>query len=107
MIDKRLLAVVLLAGFAAAALAQWRTLPQDAKRGRIEHVQSMIVSIDGKQIRLAPGAQVRDTANRLLVPISIPPGSQVKYVLDAEGMLRQAWILTPQEAAEQPAKAPQ
>jgi hypothetical protein len=104
---KRLLAFVLVAGYAAAAPAQWRTLPKDAKQGKIEHVQNMIVSIDGKQIRLAPGAQVRDTANRLLVPISIPPGSRVKYVLDAEGMVREAWILTPQEAAEQPAKAPQ
>jgi len=32
----------------------------------------------------------------------VPPGSQVKYLLDRDGMVRQVWILTPQEA-QQPA----
>jgi hypothetical protein len=58
----------------------------------------MIVSIDGVTVRLAPGVQIRDQDNRLVVPTAVPPGSQMKYLLDEQGMVRQVWILTPAEA---------
>jgi hypothetical protein len=51
-------------------------------------------------MRLAPGAQIRDQSNRLIVPTAVPPGAKVKYVLDNEGLVRQVWILSPQEAAK-------
>jgi len=94
---KRLLAVVLIAGFAAGAAAQLRTIPEDAKRGEIRHVEAMLVEIDGERQRLAPGAQIRDTSNRLIVPTAIPDGTRVKYLLDAEGMVVRVWVLTPEE----------
>jgi hypothetical protein len=97
---KNSLTIVLLAGFATLASAQLRTVPQDAKRGTIEHVQEMNVAIDGVQKRLAPGAQIRDAANRLVLPVALPAGTPVRYLLDAEGMVRQVWILSPQEAAQ-------
>ena len=82
------------------AYAQVRSIPEAAKRGEIRHVQEAIVSIDGVQQRLAPGAQIRDQDNRLVVPTALPAGAQVKYVLNREGMVRQVWILTPAEAAK-------
>ena len=88
--------------FAACAYAQARNIPEQAKAGAITHLQDMIVSIDGVAVRLAPGVQIRDQANRLVVPTALPPGSQVKYVLDPQGLVRQVWILTPEEA-QQPA----
>ena len=94
----RLAALLLLAGGASAALAQLRTIPPEARTARMEHVQDMYILIDGAPRRLAPGAQIRDAANRLMLPVSIPAGSLVKYLTDAEGMVRQVWILTPQEA---------
>ena len=39
-----------------------------------------------------------------MLPAAIPPGSIVKYRTDAQGMVSEVWILTPQEAA-QPAPA--
>jgi len=84
----------------ALAHAQVRTIPGEAKRGKIRHVQETIVSIDGVEQRLAPGAQIRDEENRIIVPTAVPAGAPVKYLLDAEGLVRRVWILTPQEAAK-------
>jgi hypothetical protein len=95
---KRLLAVLILFGSAGLVQAQLRTIPQDAQRGAIRHVQEMIVDIDGTQRRLAPAAQIRDTANRIVVPTAIPPGTLAKYRLDKDGFVLQVWFLTPEEA---------
>jgi hypothetical protein len=84
----------------AAAHAQAREIPGDAKRGEIRHVENMMVQIDGTPQRLAPGAQIRDAANRVVVPTALPAGAQVKYLLNEEGMVRQVWILTPEEAKQ-------
>jgi len=93
-------ALVLLAIFACSAFAQFRNLPADAERGEIRHLQGMTISIDGNERQLAPGAQIRSAANLIIVPSAIPPDSPAKYTLDANGMVRQVWILTPQEAAQ-------
>ena len=95
---KALLAALCL--LSAGAQAQLRTIPGEAKRGEIRHVQDMIVSINGVRQRLAPGAQIRDRANRLVVPTAVPAGSQVKYLVDAQGQVHRVWILTPAEAAK-------
>ena len=84
----------------ASAHAQLRNIPEQAKDGQIRHLQDMIVSINGVAARLAPGVQIRDQNNRLVVPTAVPPGSQVKYLLDQDGFVRQVWILTPQEARQ-------
>ncbi len=104
----RLIAVGLLAALPAylapVSLAQVRTLPAAAKRGEIRHVQDMLVEIDGKRMLLAPGAQIRDTANLIIVPTALPPGAHVKYLVDAQGMVSRVWILTRQEAAQPDAR---
>jgi len=92
--------LVCLCLFAAGAHAQARNIPEQAKGGAITHLQGMIVSINGVAVRLAPGVQIRDQDNRLVVPTAVPPGSQVKYLLDQDGFVRQVWILTPQEARQ-------
>jgi hypothetical protein len=80
-----------------AALAQLRTIPQEAKRGELRHVQDMLVEIDGKRQRLSPGAQIRDPDNRLVLPVSLSEKSQVKYLLDASGLVHRVWILSAKE----------
>ena len=96
---KRLLAILLLI-CANPALAQVRGIPADAKRGEIRHLQGMTVEIDGETRRLAPGAQIRDASNRIVVPASLPERAPVKYRVDAQGLVSRVWILTPQEAAQ-------
>jgi hypothetical protein len=94
------LLVALACALPAVASAQTRSIPGEAKRGEIRHVQETIVAIDGAEQRLAPGAQIRDQSNRLLVPAALPAGAQVRYLLDAEGLVRRVWVLTPEEAAK-------
>jgi len=93
---KRWIALLLLA--TSLASAQVRSIPEDAKVGQIRHLQDMLVEIDGAQQQLAPGAQIRDESNRIIVPTAIPPGTLVKYLFDAAGQVQKVWILTPEEA---------
>ena len=96
----RLLAATLILCLAGPALAQPRTLPANAKRGELRHVQGRTVQIDGKGARLAPGAQIRDAHNRIVRPAAVPAGSVVRYQLDAQGHVSRVWILTPREARQ-------
>jgi hypothetical protein len=93
------LTAALLICFASAAFAQVRTIPQDAKRGEMRYIPDMTVEVNGQQLPLAPGIQIRDTLNMILVPAALPDKTLVKYRLDGNGMVRQVWILTPEEAA--------
>ena len=95
----------LLLVFCAAAAAQaqvLRTIPPDAKLGTLHHLQDMTVDIDGTRERLAPGAQIRDPANRLMLPVAIPPGVTVKYKRDEAGRVNRVWLLTRREEAQLP-----
>ena len=83
----------------AAAMAQLRQIPDTAKRGSIVHIQDTIVEIDGQQMRLSPGAQIRSRDNLFIVPVSLPPGATVKYTLDGSGQIHRVWVLTAEEAA--------
>jgi hypothetical protein len=95
----RALALVAAALFAVAAFAQLRTIPPDAKRATISPVQERIIELDGKREMLAPGVQIRDAMNRIMVPNALPANSLVKYRRDASGAVHEVWILTPAEAA--------
>jgi hypothetical protein len=96
----RFVLILVLIGFATAAGAQLRTIPAEAKRGEIRHVQEMLVEIDGKPQRLSPGAQIRDSDNRLVVPMSLVDKLDAKYVMDGLGNVHRVWILTAQERAQ-------
>ena len=95
-----LLTFILLAGFAALAAAQLRSIPKDAQRAQMRHLYDMTLALDGKERKLAPGGQIRDASNRIVVPSAVAGPVLVKYRLDPDGSLRQVWILTPQEAAQ-------
>jgi hypothetical protein len=82
------------------AFAQLRTIPPQAKRAEMRHVQELLVELNGERAQLAPGAQIRDASNRLVLPAALPPGSLVKYLRDAQGYVFRVWILTPEEAAQ-------
>ena len=86
---------------ADTAKAQLRSIPADAKRATMSHVEGMTVLIDDRKMQLAAGAQIRDGRNMIVVPTAVPPGIVVKYRLDSQGRVGHVWILSPQEA-EQP-----
>ena len=92
--------VLLLAAFTAWAQAPLRTIPTDAKRAGMRHIQYLLVEVDGARRELAPGAQIRDEFNRIVLPASLPSPRDVKFIEDTDGRIRQVWILAPQEAQQ-------
>ena len=95
----RVLPGILLASCCLSAAAQLREIPADAKRGKLTHVYDMDVRIDEQPRRLAPGVRIRDAENRIVMPMSVPPKSDVKYRLDQAGYVREVWILAADEIA--------
>jgi hypothetical protein len=102
----RAFATLLFLIFSATAVAQLRTVPPEAKRGSLSHLQDMIVELDGKPAHLSAGAQIRDPSNRLVLPVALPPKSDVKYLVDEAGRLHRVWILSAQESAQADKEAP-
>src|SRR5438067_204688 len=103
----RLLLVAFLALHCAAALAQLRTIPPQAQVGMIRHIETMTVEIDGQRLQLAPGAQIRDTDNRLVLPATLQEREQVRYIVDRAGMVQRVWILSqPEKDAIPPPPSP-
>jgi hypothetical protein len=101
---RSLLGALLLVLCAAAAAQQLRTIPPEAKRGSMRHVQDMIVEIDGQRAALSQGAQIRGTSNTIVLPSALPPDSLVKYQLNGLGEVHRVWVLTPTEAAQPDAR---
>lgn len=91
---------------AAQAQTQSRNFPTAALRGTLVVVQPPIVSLDGKPARLSPGARIRSQTNMLLMSGALV-GQEltVNYLLEPSGMVHEAWILTPAEAAEKRPRA--
>ena len=94
----RTIAFLISLAFAASAAAQLRTIPADARRAEMSHVQENLVTLNGQTAQLAAGAQIRDAMNRIVLPTALPAGSIVKYHLHSAGRVYRAWILTPEEA---------
>ena len=102
----RLLRVLLLLTAAAAlssgsALAQLRTLPQNAKFARVGAAQPLpFVQLDGKSFRLGPGGVIYDQNNRTILHGALPAGVRVAYSLDLGGDIGRIYILTAHEQAQ-------
>ena len=86
--------------FASGAMAQLRSIPADAKRGALSHVQGTVMELNGRRVEMSAGGQIRDGRNMILLPTAVPAGVLVKYQLSADGKLHRVWVLTPQEASQ-------
>lgn len=87
-----------------AVLAQGivREAPRDVKPGLIAvSATPPIVSIDGEEARLSPGARIRDTNNMMVLSASLA-GKTVPtvYKRDGMGLVHEVWLLTPEEYAK-------
>jgi hypothetical protein len=87
---------------AVPAVAQIRTppIPENSLRGYVRHIGQMAVAVDDNAMQLTAGAQIRDSQNRIIVPVAIPPaGAWADYLLNADGQISRMWLLTPDELA--------
>ena len=103
MTPRRALLVLLLPVLLLPAVgrAQLRTIPEEARRGFVQHVQQMVVTVDGNRTQLAPGAVVRDRNNFIIVPTAMPrEGAWADYTLDQDRQIFRVWLLTPEELAK-------
>lgn len=96
----RAVLALILSLFSLAAAAQLlRPMPAEAKRGQLSPPVGDEIVIGGKRFLLAPGAQIRDRENRIVMPFAVRDGALVRYLLDANGAVVRVWMLTPEEAA--------
>lgn len=93
--------LAVLAPAPAAAQALQRNFPPTALRGMLQVTQSPEVLLNGSPDRLSPGARLKDTFNRLVMPASLSGQTYlVNYVRNPLGQIHEVWLLTPQEAEE-------
>lgn len=79
------------------AAAQLRTIPPDAIKAKMKPPVDGMVEVGKYTFRLAPGAQIRSTDNRILLPVMIDSEQVVRYTLDNNGDLYRVWVLSPEE----------
>jgi hypothetical protein len=79
-----------------------RMLPIDTKRGQLSVSGPTSAAIDGQPMALAPGVQIRDPYNTLVLPGMIQRAVPVRYQTDPSGAISKVWILSQQEAAARP-----
>lgn len=92
----------LLCGTPLAAGAQFgslRTIPAAAQRGQMQPPWQGQTRIDGNELRLAPGVQIRDEHNRIILSDNVRQPVLVKYLTDPNGQVIRVWVLTAEEAA--------
>ena len=89
---------------AAPAWAQvQRAFPQNALRGEIAFGTPPEIALNGDPARLAPGARIRGSSNRITMSGTLI-GTRwvVNYTVDTSGLVKDVWILRPEEAARRP-----
>lgn len=97
-IVQALLAAVVLTAASLPAWSQLRTIPPTGKRATLAGYENPFVVLSGEKVRLAPGAVIFDTNNRMILPGYIPAGrTDVVYTTDQTGQVMRIYILTPQE----------
>ncbi|MET3497536.1 hypothetical protein [Variovorax boronicumulans] len=76
-----------------------RNFPIGTLRGKFMVTDAPDVELDGRADRLGAGARIRSAQNMLVMPGAIIGQKYlVNYTRDAAGLLREVWILTPEEA---------
>ncbi len=87
-----LIAIVLTASLVAGCGSS-KTQPDGSVIGTMTTGQLPEVTIDGKAMRLAPGARVYNAANLTITPGQVPAESRVRYKTDSMGLVNQVWLL--------------
>jgi len=97
------LAAVTAVCLVAPAAAQQRAFPQNALRGALVIDSPSDATLNGKPARLAPGLRIRGQDNMLQMSGTLLGLKLlVHYTVDMQGLIKDVWVLTPEEAAKKP-----
>ena len=90
-----------LAASAVCAQGFVREAPRDVKPGIIAvSATPPVITVDGKEDRLSPGARVRDRNNMLVLSGALAGNSfYTVYRRDSAGLVHEVWILNEEEYA--------
>lgn len=72
-------------------------IPSNSRRGTVDRVVSLHMTIDGMEMELAPPATIRGRTNLIEQPASIAPGTTLYYLLNADRQISAAWVPSEQE----------
>ena len=82
-----------------------RAFPEGTKKGELAPIAGMIdIVIDGKTLNRAPGMQIRNQQNLIVMPMTIQGKNDVVFLTDASGAVHRVWMLQPTEATTYPQK---
>jgi hypothetical protein len=97
------LAAIMAAVVLPAAAQVQRNFPANALRGELLIGRPPDAQLNGQPARLAPGVRIRGQ-NNLLVMSGEAIGQKVvvHYTLDTLGLVKDVWILTPEEMKNKP-----
>ena len=98
------LAALLVATLTTPATAQMqRSFPATALRGAIVISEPPALLLNGRPARLAPGARIRGQDNMVQMSATLAGAKLlVHYTIDTYGLVKDVWILRPEEAAVRP-----
>ena len=114
MLFKRLSASLLGAALGLAAVPAWawwadrplpaingpvRSIPAGSVLAMVQSAGENLFLIGDVVLQLAPGAQIRDAQNRIVLPISVAQPVPARFTLDAQGKVSRIWLLSDQELA--------
>ncbi len=99
-----LFATSLAIALATPSIAQvQRQFPQTALRGQVVFGQPPHVALNGEPKQLAPGARIRGMNNMIVLSGSlVGSAGAVHYTIDAQGQIKDVWILRPDELTNLP-----
>ncbi len=87
-----LFAAGLLALLLLAPVSAQPRIPDQAGNGRLTIVQWPVISIDGHELRAAPGARIFTSGNLTVTPNTVPPDTRVRYLLNGAGQVQTIWL---------------
>ena len=77
-----------------------RVLPENTIKGEMVVASPTSASVDGRPMMMAPGVQIRDPFNMMVLPGMIQRPVPVRYQTDVSGAISRVWILSAKEAAQ-------
>ncbi|MBU1236755.1 MAG: hypothetical protein KJ634_12170 [Gammaproteobacteria bacterium] len=77
-----------------------RMLPENTLRGEMIVFSPTSAAVNGEMRMLAPGVQIRDPFNMVVLPGMLRQQVPVRYQTDPSGAISKVWVLSQREAAQ-------